>query len=445
MNSSVRLPLVLLAAAEVVVVILAVMGIEALNSQDAGIEIFPVIARSVVVAAALFACMVSMGLYHFHQRLYFREILARVAVSVAMATTILAAAYFVIPYLALSRPVAIEAAIVSFSLIIAIRLYFFRHVDTNVFRRRTLVYGQGNGEKAIGKLRRRADRRGFVVVATIDEKDKNGTLRDLAEEHRADEIVIAVHDRRGKLPAGELLECIFHGVSVIELHEFLERESGKVPTDLINPSSLIYSPGFRSSKFRRLLNRSFDLAIGSAVMLVAWPVMLLVCLAILAEDGFKADVFYRQKRVGYKGAVFSILKFRSMIEDAESKTGAVWASEDDDRITRVGSVIRKLRLDELPQLFNVLRGDMSIVGPRPERPEFVEELSAVIPFYAERHMVKPGITGWAQLRYPYGSSDKDALHKLQYDLYYIKNRSITLDIMLILQTLEVVLFRKGAR
>ena len=173
--------------------------------------------------------------------------------------------------------------------------------------------------------------------------------------------------------------------------------------------------------------------------------MLCVALAILIEDGFRAPVIYRQIRVGYKSADFSILKFRSMSVDAESGTGAVWAQKNDSRVTRVGKFIRKARLDELPQLINVLRGDMSFVGPRPERPEFVKKLSKDIPYYLERHMVKPGITGWAQLRYPYGSSDEDALQKLQFDLYYIKNQSVTLDAVLMLQTLEVVLFGKGSR
>jgi sugar transferase (PEP-CTERM system associated) len=235
------------------------------------------------------------------------------------------------------------------------------------------------------------------------------------------------------------------GIEVIDLQEFLERESGKIRIDLVSPGWLIFSPGFRSSSFRKLVKRSSDLLIGVVSLLVSLPVMLLVAIAVKLDEGIRSPVLYRQKRVGLHGDTFELLKFRSMSEDAESNGEAVWAVENDDRVTRVGRVLRKYRLDELPQIINVLRGEMSIVGPRPERPEFVERLADSIPYYAERHTVKPGITGWAQLRYPYGASDNDAVEKLQYDLYYIKNQTLLLDIIVVLQTAEVMIWGKGAR
>jgi len=241
-----------------------------------------------------------------------------------------------------------------------------------------------------------------------------------------------------------LLECRLAGIEINELPSFLERETGKVRLDVMNPSWIIFGEGFRASPLQRALERGFDVFASFMLLVIALPFMLLAVIAIKFEDGWQAPILYRQRRVGRYSEPFDVLKFRSMSVDAE-KDGAVWAVQDDPRVTRVGAVIRKTRIDELPQLFNVLRGDMSFVGPRPERPEFVEQLEQTIPYYRERHTVKPGITGWAQLCYPYGSSEKDALEKLQYDLYYVKNRSLLFDLAILVQTVEVVLWGKGAR
>jgi sugar transferase (PEP-CTERM system associated) len=252
-------------------------------------------------------------------------------------------------------------------------------------------------------------------------------------------------ERRGNLPVKELLDARLKGVQVIDLLEFMERESGKIRIDLVNPGWLIFSSGFRISRLREFSQRTVDLVASATLIFFSWPIMLLVAAAIMLEDGIRAPVLYRQCRVGKGGVPINVLKFRSMSVDAESDGKAVWATENDSRITKVGNILRNVRLDELPQLFNVLRGQMSLVGPRPERPEFVNELQESIPYYAERHAVKPGVTGWAQLKYSYGASEEDAIEKLQYDLYYIKNQSLLLDIMIILQTVEVVLWGKGAR
>jgi sugar transferase (PEP-CTERM system associated) len=265
-----------------------------------------------------------------------------------------------------------------------------------------------------------------------------------AVEHDVDEIVVAMDDRRQGFPMHELLECRLAGIEILELPSFLERETGKVRLDVLNPSWIIFGDGFRASHTQQLLARGLDLTASLGLLLFAAPLMVLSILAIKLEDGLHAPVFYRQKRVGFRGRVFDVLKFRSMRLDAE-KDGAVYATRNDPRVTRFGTIMRKTRIDELPQLLNVLTGEMSFVGPRPERPEFVGDLEQKIPYYRERHTVKPGITGWAQLCYPYGSSEKDTIEKLQYDLYYVKNRSLLFDLVILVQTVEVVLWGKGAR
>jgi sugar transferase (PEP-CTERM system associated) len=271
------------------------------------------------------------------------------------------------------------------------------------------------------------------------------SITDIAIEKGAEEIVIAMDDRRGNLPVRELLDARLSGIDVVDLLEFLERETGKIRVDLVSPGWLIFSPGFRRSQFKEIAKRAMDAIVCGALLMVSWPIMLLIGLAIKIEDGLSAPVIYKQFRVGQNSRNFNVLKFRSMREDAEKDGKAVWATENDSRVTRVGNFLRNSRLDELPQVFNVLAGQMSVVGPRPERPEFVSELQENIPYYAERHVVKPGVTGWAQLKYSYGASEEDAIEKLQYDLYYIKNQTLLLDFLIIVQTVEVVLWGKGAR
>jgi sugar transferase (PEP-CTERM system associated) len=258
--------------------------------------------------------------------------------------------------------------------------------------------------------------------------------------------VLAADDRRsGGLPTREILECKMSGIDILDMLTFFERRTGKIRLDILQPSWLYLSEGFRESTFRRVIKRWFDIAVVVFLMPVALPVMVLAALAILVESKGRGPILYKQVRIKEGGERFEILKFRSMTAGAERDGVARWASKNDARITRVGMVLRNVRLDELPQLFNVLRGDMSFVGPRPERPEFVARFDKNIPCYQERHRVKPGLTGWAQIRYPYGDSEADALEKLQYDLYYVKNNNIFLDLFILLQTAEVVALGKGAR
>ena len=324
------------------------------------------------------------------------------------------------------------------------------------FKRRVLVLGAGSNAALItSRLRRQTDRQSFVLVGFIAAPSQpvmvpeehllatNFGLAEIARWLHVDEIVVAVDERRGGLPMAEMLACAQQGVEVSDLSTFFEREAGMVRLDVADPSSLVFSGGFDHSVPRRLNKRLFDLVAASALLLVAWPVMLIVALAIWHETGM--PVLYRQTRVGLNGRPFELVKFRSMHVDAERDGVARWARRDDDRSTRVGRFIRMTRLDELPQLFNVLRGEMSFVGPRPERPQFVDMLSQEIRYYNVRHCMKPGLTGWAQLRYPYGASVGDAAEKLTFDLFYVKNHGLMFDLMILLQTVEVVLFRRGAR
>jgi sugar transferase (PEP-CTERM system associated) len=413
----------------------------------------------------MMTCLVAMGLYNIRLRASFVGTLLRIAASVAVGT---AAMVLILWAFAIdisggasdgvgSRGIIALMAAFTFIVVAIIRFAFMKIVDEDLFKRRVLVFGCGWQAKSIAQLRRRSDQRGFVIVgyiATNGEKcvvppervlRLDGSLLDFGRAHRIDEIVVAMDDRRQAFPVQDLLECRLSGIEVIDLVSFLERETGKVRLDVLNPSWMIFGEGFRRDPVRLASERAFDVLAGMCLLIVGWPFMLLTALAIKLEDGWSAPVLYRQIRVGLEGRHFNVLKFRSMSIDAEQDGQARWAEKRDPRVTRVGSVIRKIRFDELPQIINVLRGDMSFVGPRPERPEFVDELNEQIPYYRERHYVKPGITGWAQLCYPYGSSTHDATEKLQYDLYYVKNHSLLFDLMILLQTAEVVLWGKGGR
>ena len=457
----IQTPILLLAIAEAVIlyssVYVAGLVVCSVNLELCEQVLGQLVPKGANVTLIMILSFLSMGLYQFHRRVYFRETIARVVVGFLVGSVALAVTFYFYPFLNVSPQIWLIAVIYSFIAFLGLRYFFFRTVDENIFRRNVLVLGAGDRAASIYDLRRRADRRGFRLLGivpvdgdpsflkTTDLIDKNRTLLDIAIGCDADEIVIALDDRRGNLPIKELLKCKLHGVAILDLLEFLERESGKIRVDLVNPDWLIFSPGFKVTKIRRIVKRFVDILVGMTVLLLTWPILILVTLAIKLEDGFRQPVFYRQLRVGYNGEHFKIFKFRSMKIDAESDGQAVWASLNDSRVTRIGRLIRKARIDELPQIFNILRGQMSVVGPRPERPSFVAMLSESIPYYDERHTVKPGVTGWAQLNYSYGSSIKDAIEKLQYDLYYVKNQNLILDLAIMIQTVEVILWGKGAR
>jgi sugar transferase (PEP-CTERM system associated) len=411
--------------------------------------------RALLFSVIMVTSLLAFGLYSTRQRARLAGMALRVIMALITGFAVTGTLFYLVPGLWIGRGVVTIAAIGGFCGVTVSRLIFSRIVDENVFKRRVLVYGAGESAATIAGLRRRSDRRGFSVLGFVpanpDEREVDldcilpgqKSLDVLCRELEVAEVVVAMDDRRNGFPVADLLKCRLAGIDVTELLSFLERETGRVRIDLLNPSWMIFGQGFRRDLLRRIASRTLDLTAGLTVLALGSPFILLTAIAIKLEEGWRAPVLYRQRRVGYGGRVFTLFKFRSMRVDAEVDGRPQWAQKRDPRITRVGSVIRKTRIDELPQIFNVLRGDMSVVGPRPERPEFVEHLSDRIPYYVERHCVKPGITGWAQLCYPYGSSERDALEKLQYDLYYVKNNTLLFDLTILVQTVEVVLMGKG--
>ena len=414
--------------------------------------------RALLFAGVIVAGMASMGLYQAHMRETWFGLIARQAVAFVLGGVVLVVFYYLFPQAYLGRGVFALSLVFGFVLVAVFRVGFMRFIDIESLKRRVLVLGAGRRAALIPqRLRRRSDRRGFVVVGfapmgedpvVVPEEmvlTREGSLREWAQRLQINEIVVGPDDRRGGLPMDELLECKQAGMTVTDLATFFERESGKIKLSLIDPSWLVFSGGFDSSPLRLVMKRVFDIGTALVVLALAWPFMLLVALAIRLESGKGAPILYRQERVGENGRVFALTKFRSMRTDAERDGVARWATRNDDRVTRVGRIIRKTRLDELPQLMNVLKGEMSLVGPRPERPQFVAELASKIRYYNLRHCVKPGLAGWAQLRYPYGASEEDAAEKLKYDLFYVKNHNFLLDFLIMIQTVEVVLFGRGAR
>jgi sugar transferase (PEP-CTERM system associated) len=281
-----------------------------------------------------------------------------------------------------------------------------------------------------------------IKVATIFKKGYDG-ICELANEMNINKIIVALTEKRGTFPTRELLKCRVNGIDVLEGTSFFEMLTGKLIVEQINPAWLIFSEGFHKSRTRRFIKRTIDLILSFAMFILLLPMIIVT--AILIKIDSKGPAFFSQERIGENRKIYRVHKFRSMVTDAEKKSGPVWAKDDDDRITCVGRLIRKWRVDEIPQIWNVLMGEMSFVGPRPEREFFVKDLEASIPYYEERFTVKPGITGWAQISYGYGASVDDAIEKLNYDLFYIKNMSIFMDLMIVLRTIKIVLLSKGAR
>lgn len=413
--------------------------------------------KALTYALVMFLSLGAMGLYQRRFRHGIAGMSLRVLSGFLAGGVAMSLVYYAFPDLYLGRGVMAWSIVSSFFLILLIRIVFIKTVDQNLLKRRVLVLGAGEQAGQIGQqLRRRTDQRGFHIVGYVHVRGEHDVVNEtqiirpevplltMATQLQIDEIVVAVGDRRRKtFPVHELLDCKLSGIEVIDLLGFFEREVGKLKLDILNPSWLIFSDGFSQTVVQAAQKRLFDILVSLILLSLTWPFMLLVALAIWLED--RGPIFYKQVRVGQHWQLFNVYKFRSMRVDAEVLGTPQWAQKGDSRVTKVGGFIRLVRLDELPQILNVLRGDMSFVGPRPERPEFVTKLSEQIPYFAERHRVKPGITGWAQVCYPYGASEKDALEKLQYDMYYIKNYTLFLDMVIILQTAHEILWGRGAR
>ncbi|KXI28488.1 TIGR03013 family XrtA/PEP-CTERM system glycosyltransferase [Paraglaciecola hydrolytica] len=405
----------------------------------------------------------SVGLYETKLRETFRGIIRRIFVSVALG-------YFVMEILSSTVMTHIKIhqyflPIFAGSTIIALVIlrYFVNRLGIlGLGQTKIVVIGAGERASIIEKrMRREVDRVGFELLGFIpipgdnrEEGIQNEKLihvkidenfRNFVSDNDIDEVVIACDQRRGTLPVEILFDCRLRGIEVTDLLDFMERETGQIVVNLMYPSWVIYSNGFNSQNYLRdALDYAVNCILATIVLALAWPFMLLTAIIIFFEDvrNSKASIFYKQERVGLNGKLFKIIKFRSMRPDAE-KDGAKWATTNDSRVTKIGQFIRKYRIDELPQLLNIFRGEMSFIGPRPERPQFVEQLIREIPYYNQRHNVKPGLAGWAQLNYPYGASVEDSMEKLKFDLYYVKHQSLMLDILILIRTVEVVLFGKG--
>ena len=408
-----------------------------------------------IFAASIQVAMVAVGVYRPEALLSLRIAVARLFVAVSLGIILLSLVFFLLPPVIFWRSSLLYATIVAVVAMTGSRLLLGRAIGGETFKRRVLVLGAGARAARVEELAGR-DGSSFVVVGYVAMNDGPpavaravnrediANLSDYLVRLGAGEVVLALEERRNALPLSDLLRAKTTGVEVNDLSTFLERETGRVDLDSLNPSWLIFSDGFSAG--RRLSSagkRLFDIVVSIVILVLFAPLIALTALAVKLESSGPA--FFRQRRVGLYGEPFELLKLRSMREDAEVGGKAVWAQQDDPRVTRVGSVIRKLRIDELPQAWSVLKGEMSFVGPRPERPQFVADLEARLPYYAERHMVKPGITGWAQINYPYGASIDDSRQKLEFDLYYAKNYSPLLDVLILLQTLRVVLWPEGAR
>lgn len=372
-----------------------------------------------------------------------------------LTSMITSMAFYAFPEYTLGRGVFGFALLFSFVLVLMLREVFFRVVDRASFKHRLLVLGVGKQAKHLEYLE--TSDAGFIIVKFVRLHDKincvpeskqvdiNHSLLSIVLREEIDEIVVAVDDRREYLPVDDIIDCKMAGIKVYDLVMFYEKETARINVDLLYPGWVLFSGGFNVGIFRQYTKRAMDVLVSLVMLVGLSPFMLLICIASLVESRFRDPVFFFQVRVGLNGKPFSLYKYRSMRVDAEADGIARWATKNDSRVTTLGRIMRMARIDELPQLMNVLKGDMSMVGPRPERPEFVTRLAKEIPFYSERHRVKPGVTGWAQLRYQYGSTSNDAKHKLEYDLYYVKNVSLFLDLNILLLTVEVVLFGKGAR
>ncbi|MDE2412581.1 MAG: TIGR03013 family PEP-CTERM/XrtA system glycosyltransferase, partial [Sphingomonadales bacterium] len=405
-------------------------------------------------ALTIETAMIAVGVYGSESLRSMRYAAARLMVAVGLGIVGLAFLNFIFGGQTFWRSTLAYSMGLALVLPLLNRLLSGRVLGAEAFRRRILVLGAGHRAERLRQLSEKPES-GFVIVGFVAMtdappvvktaicRDAIGNLTSHVEALAATEVVLALEERRNSLPLADLLRIKTTGVHVNEFASFMERETGRVDLDTVNPSWLIFSDGFSSGRaVSAALKRVFDIAASSLLLALTAPVIALFALLVKLESAGPA--FFRQRRVGLYGQDFDVIKLRSMRNDAEAN-GAQWAQKNDPRVTRLGQFIRKTRIDELPQTWTVLKGEMSFVGPRPERPEFVGELEQQLPYYAERHMVKPGITGWAQINYPYGASIEDSRHKLEYDLYYAKNYTPFLDLLILLQTLRVVLWREGAR
>lgn len=437
-------------------ILVVVLGVSLGPMGAAGQGVALPLLAGLLLAACVFVINTATGFYEYAHNRTLIQSLARATVGVVVGLPLAWLIFGVLPLEAPGRELMQLAAMGVVGGVFVQRVVFAHSKAQSLIRSRILIYGAGPSAQLVAQTLTQADPHaevvGFVVgpnetqvvVSSHEILKANRPLSDLARDLRVDEIVVALSERRGgSMPLRELLDCKLSGVRVLDTSTHFEKSLAQIRIDHVHAGALIFGEGFNQGWLRTSVKRVFDVVCALILLVVGAPVMLLTALAIKLES--RGPVFYRQERTGFNGRPFEVVKFRSMRCDAEGDGKPRWAKANDDRVTRVGRVIRKLRIDEMPQLFNVLRGEMSLVGPRPERPYFVEQLTQQVPFYAVRHSMKPGVTGWAQVRYHYGESVEDAKRKLEYDLYYVKNHSLFLDLVIILETIAVVLTARGSR
>jgi len=410
--------------------------------------------RAFIVTFIYQLCLYYFDLYDHRRPSQFMDTASRITMVFGFGCILLAVLYYFLPRIMISTKIFWVAYMVICASIALWRGIYSMLLERRMFAQQIVILGTGELSSNISsEINSRRDS-GYKIVAYVAvggiPEDSPTTVPILSREELpqfcnekgVERIVTALDDRRGKTPIKELFACKINGTTIEDGIAFYESQTGKIMVEKMDPAWIIYSDGFRKGRLPKLFKRGGDVFLASLGILLTLPLSLAT--AILIKLDSPGPVFFMQDRTGYNGKTYKIIKFRSMRADAE-KDGPKWASENDDRIGRVGSFIRKVRLDEIPQLWNVLKGEMSMVGPRPEQPFFVNQLEKTIPYYSLRHSVKPGITGWAQVFYPYGATEEDALRKLEYDLYYIKNVNLRMDLWIVFQTIKIVLFRKGAR
>jgi len=397
----------------------------------------------------------AMGLYHGRNSTRFYDVFFRTILSLGLTFVVLTVIFYLWPSLAVWRRSIFIALPVSLAGIFLLRYLFLRLIDTDLIARRILVLGTGENAAQVEALEGSSESYGLNCVGFLDIEGNSvhvspsrviagsEPLLQLCIDRQVSEIIVAVQERRGMIPVDALLDCKLSGIPIYDLMTFMERETGRCDLNGLRPSWFIFAEGFSGGVVQHAVKRALDMVLSIVLLIFTLPLVGATALAIRVES--PGSVFYLQERVGLNGKVFKIIKFRSMSVDAEADGSAVWAARNDPRITSIGRIIRKFRIDELPQIINVLKGEMSFVGPRPERPEFVKQLTEQFGYYSERHRVKPGITGWAQLHYVYSDSIEGGLTKLQYDLYYVRHYSLLLDLFIVIQTVRVILWPTGAR
>jgi len=408
--------------------------------------------RSLLVTIIAQLWIYFFDLYDFTNDSVFSDVAIRLTQALGFTCIVLACVYFLFPTVMIEPKILLAGYAILFVSITGWRLFYKMVLDKKMFTQAILLVGTGELAEIIARDIETKKDSGFKIVGYVGDTKPvynprklplfpfGQDLRQVVRDLRAEKIVVALDDRRGKMPVEELLVCRVAGIPVIKVIDFYEGLTGKIMVEKTNPSWLIFSQGFNQSRLYLALKRIVDISAAFIGLGISLPILIIT--AILIKFDSKGPIFYSQKRVGEKNKAFMVIKFRSMRTDAETN-GPVWAQKNDKRVTRVGNFIRKTRIDEIPQMWTVLKGDMSFVGPRPERPEFVEQLEKIIPYYSLRHTIKPGITGWAQICFPYGASEEDAVRKLEYDLYYLKNMNLLLDVSIIFRTIKTVLFKKG--